>query len=833
MTIFFKRLTLLISLSLAFIPMLSEGKMNVQGYHFEAPAYETHRQRDASQKISIDGYFSYAVPGYPDLPSKVCWIAVPPDVNEQTIEVEYVVKKEIPLGQFNIEKIPPLLTRRDDKAVMGATSEIYGQNRFYPENIVEYLGVSQMRKWRLIRIKFTPFQYNPVTGHLNSLPEVEVRVKYLRRGMETVPQAELADQVMDNRAKEMVINFPESLDWYKAPENSADTSSIYDYVIITTSTIKYTYSHYLSGDLVTHLKNKGYKPLIVTELDFGGLVGQYPNGTAEKIRKWLKDHYLSYGIEYVLLIGNPDPDDPEISDDTVGNIPMKICLGRGSDYFYADLTGNWDLDGDGVFAEYEDDSGSGGVDFVNEVYVGRIPFYSSADDLVSVLTKIVNYGNETNIFWRRNALLPMPFQDPTTDKAYFGEAMVSGYLTAAGFWNWKMYQQGAAYAEADSIFASDEELRDGKTKQRWSTNKYGAVWWAGHGSPTATWIGWGDHWDGTVMTSSDVTSLNDSYPSFVFQSSCQNGEPEVSDNLGKSLLYHGAIATLSTNRTSWYASGSWSTGLKYYCDDSSIGYYYGEELIKSNKTAGKALFDVKSDMGVNQNGYWKWDSWKNLFGYNLYGDPSVSILENGIGPAVDNNSLQWFTIGDGTSVWFIQSVIYYYDGDAAQSGDITHNESVSIYSKVTGPATLTFYWKVSSENNYDFLEFAINGYTRDKISGEKGWEKKTYTIPSGLNGVSWTYKKDGSVSSGSDCGWLDKVVVQESSCPDCSGHTVTVENVTFVSGDICECVGTNSITIGTGVTVQTGATVTFKAPVVHVNPGFHAENGSTVSIRQE
>ncbi|MCK8603946.1 C25 family cysteine peptidase [Desulfoferrobacter suflitae] len=760
---FCRRLIYLISLFLTFIPMLSEGKMSFQVYNFEAPTSEARMHEDASHKISIEGYFSYAVPGYPDLPSKLYWIAVPPDVDEQTKEVEYIVKRKTPLGQYNINKMPPLLPRMDNKISHGEAAEVFEQDKFFPENPVENLGFSRMRKWRLVRIRYTPFQYNPVTRHVNAIPEVGVTVKYLRKGMETVSQAELTDNVMDSRAKEMIMNFSESLDWYKAAEETATASSIYNYIIITTSTIKYTYSWYLSGDLVGHLKNKGYKPLVVTEFEFGGLVGQYPNGTAEKIRKWLQDHYLSYGIEYVLLIGNPDPDDPEIADDTVGNIPMKTCLGRGSDYFYADLTGNWDLDGDGVFAEYEDDSGPGGVDFVNEVYVGRIPFYSSSDDLVSVLTKIVNYGNETNIFWRRNALLPMPFQDPTTDKAYFGEAMVSGYLAGAGFLHWKMYQQGTAYAEANSIFASDEELRGGKTKDRWSANKYGAVWWAGHGNPTETWIGWGDHWDGTVMTSSDVASLNDSYPSFVFQSSCRNGEPEISNNLGKSLLYHGAIATLSTNRTSWYAGGNWGTWLKYYCDDSSIGYYYGEELIKSNKTAGKALFDVKSDMGVNQNGDWKWDSWKNLFGYNLYGDPSVSILENGIGPAVDNNFLQWFTIGDVTAVWFIQFATYYYDGDAAQSGDITHGESVSIFSKVTGPATLTFYWKVSSEENYDFLEFKIDGFTRDKISGETGWEKETYTIPAGLHGISWTYEKDWSVSSGSDCGWLDKVVVQESS----------------------------------------------------------------------
>jgi len=49
----------------------------------------------------------------------------------------------------------------------------------------------------------------------------------------------------------------------------------------------------------------------------------------------------------------------------------------------------------------------------------------------------------------------------------------------------------------------------------------------------------------------------------------------------------------------------------------------------------------------------------------------------------------------------------------------------------------------------------------------------------------------------------------------------------------CQCNATTSITIGPGVTVKNGATVTFKAPIVNLQPGFHAESGSTVRIKQE
>ena len=70
-------------------------------------------------------------------------------------------------------------------------------------------------------------------------------------------------------------------------------------------------------------------------------------------------------------------------------------------------------------------------------------------------------------------------------------------------------------------------------------------------------------------------------------------------------------------------------------------------------------------------------------------------------------------------------------------------------------------------------------------------------------------------------------------CPDCSGDTVVLENVTFFSNTTCECTAATSVTIGSGVTIKNGATVTFKTNIVKIEGGFHAEGGSTVIIRKE
>ncbi|MEA2055031.1 MAG: DNRLRE domain-containing protein [Candidatus Thermoplasmatota archaeon] len=126
-----------------------------------------------------------------------------------------------------------------------------------------------------------------------------------------------------------------------------------------------------------------------------------------------------------------------------------------------------------------------------------------------------------------------------------------------------------------------------------------------------------------------------------------------------------------------------------------------------------------------------------------------------LGEAVDNTDLTWSTGGNAN--WFGQTQTYYYGGDAAQSGDISDNQNTWIKTTVGGQGTLKFYWKVSSETNYDYLRFYIDSSQQTGISGNVDWQQKTYSISSGSHELMWKYTKDGSVSSGSDCGWLDKV----------------------------------------------------------------------------
>ena len=136
--------------------------------------------------------------------------------------------------------------------------------------------------------------------------------------------------------------------------------------------------------------------------------------------------------------------------------------------------------------------------------------------------------------------------------------------------------------------------------------------------------------------------------------------------------------------------------------------------------------------------------------WEVYVDPFVDA----ICPA---KNLTFFS--EDTIPWFIDAATYTSAPGAARSGHISDSGRTSLKTTVQGKGTLTFKWKVSSESNYDKLHFIVDGSEVTNISGERNWADYTRTFTTdGSHTIEWKYDKDGSVSNGSDCGWIDDVV---------------------------------------------------------------------------
>ncbi len=165
-----------------------------------------------------------------------------------------------------------------------------------------------------------------------------------------------------------------------------------------------------------------------------------------------------------------------------------------------------------------------------------------------------------------------------------------------------------------------------------------------------------------------------------------------------------------------------------------------------------------------------------------------------------DNTLTWTTGVDAE--WYGQSTTTHDFIDAAQSGTIGNLETSYLQTTVSGPGTLTFWWKVSSEEDYDYLSFYIDGVLQEgQISGwnpAPAWAQKTYSISTGSHTLKWEYKKDPYTEEGSDCGWVDQVTYTPA-------PTVTTSAASLVS--------TTSATLGGNVTDDGGAVVTERGVV--------------------
>ena len=126
--------------------------------------------------------------------------------------------------------------------------------------------------------------------------------------------------------------------------------------------------------------------------------------------------------------------------------------------------------------------------------------------------------------------------------------------------------------------------------------------------------------------------------------------------------------------------------------------------------------------------------------------------------AGDFSKFDW--VNNSNNPWSIVTESPYEGNYCAKSGNIGNNASsiLSITLDVYSEGEISFYRKVSSESGYDVLFFFIDNIEQGEWSGEVSWGKERYTLMPGQHELKWTYNKDESVNSGSDCAWIDYIV---------------------------------------------------------------------------
>lgn len=582
---------------------------------------------DGLQAIRMNGFGNLLIPGKPMLPAKVFMIALRPGAEVLSVTITGASAVELP-GGHKIRPAPALmpasnchrLTKESIRKWQENYDHTYSSDAVYPEQPGQYLGTGGLRKYTSARVAFFPFAYHPKSQRLLFYPRCDVTISYsIPQGVEAEKLKQLLfDAAADDRASRLFVNYSEARHWY-APNGKGPEKQTYDYIIITTEALRSSVS-----PLVSWKQYIGYSVNVITT----EWISDHYFGVdlEEQIRNFLIDKYAEWGIEYVLLVGNIDlvPMRYCFIDSTNHDPSSEYCT--PTDYYYADLTGDWDSDGDGFYGECGQDD----VDFVPEVFVGRIPWKAEVRDICQ---KIVDFERDTG-HWKGNVLLLGAMSNYAnedhsgmlrTDGAELMEEMIADMLSGCSYTT--MYEKKGLNP---CPYSCDLPLTHANVVDNWSTNDYGIVNWWAHGTNMDAWRLWwawddGDgvpeyselYWD-SFLENADAHSLDDEHPSIIFSCSCDNGRPEV-NSLARELIKYGSVSIVAATRTSWYAEG-WqdeSDG-----DNGSMDYYFFHYLINENERVGDALYDSKIYY-LNHFFWGQWECQQNMLAFCLYGDPAL------------------------------------------------------------------------------------------------------------------------------------------------------------------------------------------------------------------
>ena len=115
---------------------------------------------------------------------------------------------------------------------------------------------------------------------------------------------------------------------------------------------------------------------------------------------------------------------------------------------------------------------------------------------------------------------------------------------------------------------------------------------------------------------------------------------------------------------------------------------------------------------------------------------------------------------DPTYPWEITTTNPYEGNYCMMSGNYNVASSTSAMEakvRVPNDGQISFFSKISSESNWDFGYFYIDGVRYASCSGDGTWEKRIFNVTAGMHTFKWAYTKDGSVNKYDDRFYVDYI----------------------------------------------------------------------------
>lgn len=422
------------------------------------------------------------------------------------------------------------------------------------------------------------------------------------------------------------VNQSKLKQWYQSSDHRN-----YDYLVVSTPAL-----YAQLGDLTAYRQTQGMALQFANITDI--LISELGATDAEKLRNYLITQYAMHPFTYLLLVGDSD------------TVPVAYLTPEPggtetvpSDFFFGDLSSNWDTNGNGLYGEYYStvNEGDWQVDYTPEVFVGRISTNNPAE-VATIASRIVSFDS-SNAAFKQKALLPAAFLNyadepeigmPQTDGADFFELTQNTAL--------RNYDCDTMYEQFGVVpsYPSDYPLDQTNFNTLLRGTDYGLINWSAHGSSTSSSRKvWAEDDGNNIpeytemqwMNLVNKQSFNDitaNGGSVIFAASCYNGYIDGNDSsLAEYALIKKAVGVLAATRTGWYKVGWQNPG---WGGLSSYNYHFLENYAEAGHSLGAAhayanlthtqyyLFGDPIDTGGII-----WPELQNVYTYLLYGDPAV------------------------------------------------------------------------------------------------------------------------------------------------------------------------------------------------------------------
>jgi parallel beta-helix repeat protein len=415
-------LLVLVSAGLFLLPTLVPASQMAFTFDFDLSDLVFEKVSGYDQVRMADARFP-AEPGTPSLPVRFVQIAIPADLHVEKVKLVFSEHVELgstyklyPAQQFY--PVSDLPTKEEQVEFVQPDPAVYALNTEYPGELASVTNNGYLGGQHIAGVALYPLQYVPSEGKLILYTRIEFQLVLKPSLHLPVPvnrRSENTARFYSNLAKSVVIN-PEAVQL--ETKGSVPKNEELDYLIITDDSMVSTFQ-----ELADWKIRKG----ISTEVRrIAWVISNYEGyDDQEKVRNCIKDYYSNHGTKWVLL-GGDTPIMPHRVAPVMGeNIPC--------DFYFSDLDGNWDANGNHIYGEYLDE-----VDMYPDVFVGRAPS-NNVTQAETFVEKCLTYETSPTTDYLTRVLYAAEVLWPVTDAAvlknYIDDNFLPDHFTAT-----KLYQ---------------------------------------------------------------------------------------------------------------------------------------------------------------------------------------------------------------------------------------------------------------------------------------------------------------------------------------------------------------------------------------------------------